>query len=220
MNGVDRVVLLKQIASQHRTRVVSVKLYDANVGVSGVDWRDALENRPPKPDWFRHQLQVTLAGRRVTLSSNDRFVAVRVRCNFGNVTPFSVNRRDRVFFSGDQPVGRVGTRQWPVFSAAGTDLRSILGLTHVESAIEAFDLSDDESVHVYGNGVSAYVQPKSVQQLLDVISRMVVLVGQLPTAKDQVTDLRRPLTNSWLPYRRSSTRLQPAAANAIMTGRG
>jgi len=181
------VPLLKQTAARLRSRVVGVKLYDPNVGVSGVDWRDALESRKAKPDWFSHQTKVTTDGWNVTLRSNDRFVAVDLRGNFSSVTPFSVNRADRIVLTGEKPAGRIGTRRWPVFSQARVP--TLLKQRHVEKAIEAFNLSDDESIHVYGNGVTVYVQPKSVQQLLAVVSKTTALVRKLPTDEEHPLDV-------------------------------
>ena len=222
----DPTELLRQTAARYRVRVVGDATYDPNVGTSGVNWRDVLANKPPAPDWFRYQVRVTEGSWRLELRANDRFVAVAIRGDFGRVTPFSINRSDRVLGITRRASQRVGRKRWPVFSVGGR-LPALLDPPNVRRAQEAFDLSRNESIHVYQNGVTVYVQPTSAKRLAEVIVSMVGLASQLPLSDRVSVDLSDlpgklsllvPLITTWADSddvdrsarlgRSSSTRLQ------------
>jgi hypothetical protein len=162
-------------------------MYDPNVGTSGVDWRDAVENRPVASDWFRKQTKIRHGGRELTLRANDRFVALDVRGDFA-VKPFSVNRPDRVLGISQRSSVRIGAKSRTVFSQTATETRAVVAQRGIGRAIEGLELSADESVHVYANGVTVYLRPPSLQRVLAAIAAVVVLADELPTGGEPTVD--------------------------------
>jgi hypothetical protein len=188
MSDSDLVGLLRLTAARYRGRVVGLKLYDSNVCTSDVDWRTTFQNKPLPPDWFRHQLRLRHDGRQLTLRSNDRFIALQIRDNFSTITPFAVNRPDRMS-SLLRRFSRIGARRWPVFGDAVEDSPSLPRRPNVVRVIERLDLSDDERLHVYRNGLTVYAQPDSLQRVLHLIGAVVDLAGLLPATADAPVDL-------------------------------
>ena len=177
----DAIELLAEVAASYQRRTTNTKMYDPNVGISGGDWRDALEGRPVGLDWFRKQFKTTDAGRKLILRANDQFIAADVRGEFG-VIPFSINRPDLVCGHSRQSSTRVGSNSMVLFSHAVDEVSAVLGKPSVRRAIEGLRLTTDESVHVYANCVAVYLRPTSRQRILDGVASAIALADELPTA--------------------------------------
>jgi hypothetical protein len=182
-NRSDPVDLLRALAKRYRVRVTALNLYDPNVCTSGIDWRDALENRPPPLDYFRYQTKLNVAGRSVRIRSNDRFIAVDLRGGFAIDNPFSVNRPDRVMMLLTHPVRRIGAKQWRVFLEPGKGVPAQLDQHAMRRPIQSLNLGTDESLHVYRNGLTAYMRPDSIQRVVDAMAAAVTIADELAAVK-------------------------------------
>jgi hypothetical protein len=89
-----------------------------------------------------------------------------------------VNRVDRVVFGSDTPVGHIGVLKRPVFASAAASVPT--WSPELEKAIDDLDLKADESVHLYRNGVVVYSQPRSIQELLEIVAKTIAIAAQLP----------------------------------------
>lgn len=177
----DAIELLVELAALYRRRATGTKMYDPNVGTSGIDWRDAMEGRPIPLDWFRKQFGTTHGGRKLTFRANDRVIAADVRGEFG-VIPFSINRPDRVFGHSGQSTIRVGANSMILFSHAVEEVSVVLRTPGARRAIAGLRLTTDESVHVCANCVSVYLRPTSRQRVLDGVASAIALADELPMA--------------------------------------
>jgi hypothetical protein len=179
----EPVDLLRVVATRYRGRVTTLNLYDPNVCTSAIDWRDALENRPPPPDHFRHQLKLKLGGRSIGVRSNDRLIAIDAKGTFGSEVPFSINRPDRVMMCATHLARQMGARNWRVFVQIGKNVPSTLDQNTIRHAIETLGLGADESLHVYANGLTVYIRPDSVARVVDAIAATVAIADALPSIK-------------------------------------
>jgi hypothetical protein len=180
------VALLEQLANRHRRRLASCNIHDSNVCTSTLDWQEALDSRAPPPDRFRHELKLKHRGRPVTLRSNDQFVAIEVRGDFGIDAVFSINRRDRVMMTSPRLSKRTKFRKWLLFVDGVVGPPSILEEVEVRCAIEALELDPHESLHVYRNGLTLYSRPTSDQRLADLLGSAVAVAERLPAAEKVV----------------------------------
>jgi hypothetical protein len=181
------VGFLKILASRDRGRVSRFNLYDPNVCTSAFDWREALEDRPPPPDRFRHRLMLKHDGQPITVYSNDHFVAVSARGRFGSLVPFSINRPDLVM-----PLRRLSkvpaAKKWRVYIGTNAGVPPVLGRPDVVRAIERLALGHHESLHVYGNGLTVYIRPKSADRVADVVAGAATLANLLPLTERPAAD--------------------------------
>src|SRR5437899_3270970 len=92
----DPVTTLKEIGKKLGKRVYAANLFDANVCTSPRDPERPWEVLALPGDVFRHRLNITFEGHKVTLHANSDFVVVQVAGSFG-VDACSINRRDKVF---------------------------------------------------------------------------------------------------------------------------
>jgi hypothetical protein len=184
----DAIGLLAEVAAWYERRTTNTKMYDPNVGISGGDWRDALEGRPVGLDWFRKQFKTTDAGRKLILRANDQFIAADVRGEFG-VTPFSINRPDRVFGHSRQSSIRVGSNSMVLFSHAVEEVSAVLGKPSVKRVIASLRLSTNESLHVYVNCVTVYLQPTSRPRILGGVASAIALADRLPARAATIVDV-------------------------------
>lgn len=197
------VDLLKTLATHYRVRVTTINLHDANVCTSELNWQDALANRTPAPDRFRHQLKLKHGGRSVGVRSNDRFIAIEARGSFGSEEPFSINRQDRVTICRTRLARRVGSTKWRVFTGKGKDVPRVLNQLTVRRAIERLQLGRNESVHVYANGLIAYIMPGSAERVIDVIAATASIANALPSTRAPLPKVPeefatlRPLLKTW-----------------------
>jgi hypothetical protein len=202
----DPLEVLKDLANRHGVRVRGLNLHDPIVARTTLHWREAIENPPPPPDRFRHQLKLRIDGRRVVVRANDRYVVVETR-DVRSQVAFAVNRRDPyvVLLTERLPIA-IGPKKLPVFVAEGYAGMPAIETPEIQRSIEGFDLGGDESLHVAGNEVSVYVRPRSVQRIIDVLNNVGPLIVQLPLAEDVSVDFRDlpsefshliPLMRSW-----------------------
>ena len=59
----------------------------------------------------------------------------------------------------------------------------VIGRPDVLRAIEHLALGHDESLHVYGNGLTVYIHPKSAQRVADVVVGVATLAKHLPSTE-------------------------------------
>jgi hypothetical protein len=181
----DRTLVgfLKILAKRYRGRVARLNLHDPNVCTSTFDWREALDDRPPPLDRFRYQLKLKHDGQSITVSSNDRFVAVSARGKFGSPVPFSINRPDRVVMRLPRVTKLAALRKWRVYVETNADVPPVMTRPDVLRAMEQLALGQDESLHVYGNGLTVYIRPKSAQRVADVVVGAATLANHLPSTE-------------------------------------
>jgi hypothetical protein len=177
------VGFLKILAKRYRGRVAGLNLHDPNVCTSAFDWREALTDRPPPVDRFRYQLKLKHDGQSFTVRSNDRFVAVRARGKFGSPVPFSINRPDRIVMPLPRVTKLAAWKNWRVYIDTNAGAPPVMKRPDVLRAIENLALGHDESLHVYGNGLTVYIRPKSAQRVADVVAGAATLANHLPSTE-------------------------------------
>jgi hypothetical protein len=181
---------LRNIAQKRRGRVVSINLYDSNVCTNGFDWHDALDNSlSPPPDRFRYKLKLNHNGRSFTIRSNDRFVAVEVLGEYAIESPFSINRQDRVCFMNIATQIEIMGQRRDVFVCKGRPITRILEQSDFWSLIDGLNLNSAESIHVYRNGLTIYIQPDSEKRIEEVITAASNISDQLPPDNKSRSDL-------------------------------
>ena len=181
---------LRSIAKKRRGRVVSINQHDYNVCTSVFDWHDALDNSLPPPDMFRYKLKLKHNGRSITIRSNDRFIAVELLCEYAIESPFSINRQDRVCFMNiPKQIVIMGQKKRDAFICKGHSVPQILEQSSFWSLIDALNLNSAESIHVYRNGLTIYIQPDSEQRVEEVIATAANISDQLPPDKKSRSDL-------------------------------
>jgi hypothetical protein len=181
------VGFLRVLAKRYSGRLSRFNLYDPNVCRVDCDWREALEHRPPPPDRFRHRLNLRHEGQAIAVYSNDRFVAISAQGSLGSQVPFSINRPDRVMFLRRRSRVAVG-KKWCVYVRTNADTPTVLRRPDVVRAIERLGLGHHESLHVYQNGLTVYVRPKSASRVSDVVIAAATLAKRLPLKEGAATD--------------------------------
>ena len=126
---------------------------------------------------------------RVTLRSNDRFVAVKVRGDFGSRVPFSLNRPDRVTLLDSRRRCRIGAKQWPVFVAEDGGAPPLLDRADIARGIVGLGLAKNESLHVYESGLVVYIQPTSLKRVVEVVGAAAALADLMPSTAAPPLDL-------------------------------
>lgn len=185
-NDPNPVDVLRGVAKRYRGRVSHLNLHDPNVCTSAFDWREALGNAPPPADRFRHQVKLRHDGRAMAVRANDRFVAVEAKGTCGSDVPFSINRPDRVMMMSRTLTKREGRKNWRVFVDTNSGWPSVLDQPAIARGVDALDLGVRESLHVYRNGLTAYIEPTSVQRVVGAVVAVAALASQLPTTNTSV----------------------------------
>jgi hypothetical protein len=156
-------MLLRTLAKARGKRVRRCKLFDRNVCHSST-----IPNRPweidehPAGDLF--SLSVLCNRRpRIALKSNREYLAVEVEADFG-FEVFSVNREDRMFQlrAVDSPShGPLFTRD----GSASSGLEQVTSSREFRELLSTLRFNRGESLHVYRNGLVAYLKATSVDEV-------------------------------------------------------
>jgi hypothetical protein len=194
----EPVALIQEIAKAIGGRVQTSNLFDANVSQRSPVTQESWELIAPPGEFFRHKINITVRGRKVTLRANGAFVVAEVLSNL-DVAVVSINRRDRIMCLNESSLRAPAVPSLPVFaSTSESGLEHFLSSTPLAEVLLALRLGDAESLHIYRNGVKVYLQPESAQVLLSAVEAVCKLVEQLPEySEPHVADdsLPRDLTD-------------------------
>jgi hypothetical protein len=184
----DPVATLKDIAKQFGNRVSTTNLFDANVCTSPRDPERHWEILALPGDIFRHKLNITFEDHKVTFCANGDFIAATVTANL-DVDVCSINRRDEVFQLDLSPLRVPGFESFPVYCRQSeADLRQFLNSATLAKALNALQLTEHESLHIYRNGILLYLQRDSKDEVMSSVEIACELAEQFP-AVDQSLDL-------------------------------
>jgi hypothetical protein len=182
--AMDPVAILKDIGEQYGRRVSSANLFDANVCTSPRDQGRSWEILALPGDIFRHKLNITFEDHKVTLHANGDFIAVKVTGNL-DVDVCSINRRDKVFQLDLSPFRVPGFQSFPVYSRQpNADFRQFLNSAALATALNTLQMTEHESLHIYGNGILLYLQRDSKYAVMSGVEVAYKLMGQLPAVDD------------------------------------
>ena len=164
-------VLLRTLAQARGKRVRRCKLLDVNVCHSSKN-----PNRPweidenPLGDLF--SLSVLCSRNpRIALKSNREYLAVQVTADFG-FDVFSINRQDQIFqlepVHSQSHLGSLFTRDGSLSSG----LEQVTSSPEFGNLLSSLRFDRNESLHVYRNGLIAYLKAASVEEVELVINYM------------------------------------------------
>jgi len=184
--AMDPVAILKDIGKQYGRHVSRDNLFDANVCTSPRDPERPWEILTLPGDIFRHKLNITFESHKVRLHANGDFIAVKVTGNL-DVDVCSINRRDKVFQLDLSPFRVPGFQSFPVYSRQpDADLRQFLNSAALATALNTLQLTERESMHIYGNGILLYLQRDSKYGVMSAVEVACKLMGQLPAVDDSL----------------------------------
>ena len=176
----DGVFLLRQIAKRADKRVRRTNLLDPNVCSSQFNPDRRWEIREVPGDVFHHQIGITARGRKVRLRANRQFIVAEIQADL-EVIPLSINRPDRVFFWATSSLQIAGFPNLQVFSnSPEPHLKEFLALPSLAEVLNALRLDETESLHIYANGLSLYLQPGSPEEALLAVQTLCIFVEKLP----------------------------------------
>jgi hypothetical protein len=184
--AMDPVAILKDIGKQYGKRVSSVNLFDANVCTSPWDPECPWEILALPGDIFRHQLNITFEDHKVRFCANGDFIAATVTGNL-DVGVCSINRRDKVFQLELSPFRVPGFQSFPVYSRQhDAELLQFLNSAALATALNTLQLTERESLHIYGNGILLYLQRDSRHEVMSAVEVACKLMGQMPAVDDSL----------------------------------
>lgn len=178
MDRVSPGIVLGEIARRNGRKVRRIRLLDPNVCHSST----ALE-RPweivedPPGDLFSRSLSLNLHHHKVTLRSNREYLIIEVAAEL-DVDVCSINRKDRIGWTLTQAILSAGFPA-PIFSQNAELTRrqqELLTSPELSRLIEKIRFEQNESLHVYRNGLNVYLRPTSVEATLAIIEQMCGLV--------------------------------------------
>lgn len=150
---------------------------------------EALEGTEPPPDRLRYEVRLPFAERRFAVRASDRYLAIEVRGDFAGGL-FSVNRQSRLitFFHGEMR-NSTSIGNHAVFVPHKDEDPPAVHRPEVREAILDLHLASDESLTVYGNGISAYVRPRLQRHLTDILTALAKLADELPPGETKPVPL-------------------------------
>ncbi len=182
----DPVAILKDIGKQYGRRVSSANLFDANVCTSPHDAERPWEILALPGDIFRHKLNITFEDHKITFYANGDFIAVTVAENL-DVGVCSINRRDKVFQLDLSSFRVPGFQSFPVYSRQPeADLRQFLNSAALAKALSTLQLTEHESLHIYGSGVLLYLQRDSKDEVMSSVDIACKLAEQFPAVEESL----------------------------------
>lgn len=184
-----RLQVLQDLRTRYGGRLSRCNMHDPNVSTSSLDWADALKPGPPPPDRFVQQLKFRYAARPVVIYGSRLCLSVRLLADIGINFTFSINRVDRLM-PEPSPAPAWPTQRWPVFvygDARGAAAR-FLSTPQLMRAIDALNLSADESLHVYRNAVDIYTSSTIASRVEELLEGAGALADALPRARLHRTD--------------------------------
>ncbi len=188
----DPVAILKDIGKKFGKRVSTANLFDANICTSPRDPERHWEVLALPGDVLRHKLNITFGGHKVTLHANSDFIVVQVAENL-DVDVCSINRRDKVFQLDRNLLHVPGFPAFPVNSRrSDTDLLQFLNSAALAQALNSLQLTEHESLHVYGNGLVLYLQRDSRDEVMSAVEVACKFAEQFPGVEDSPDLARLP----------------------------
>lgn len=176
----DAVFLLRQIAKRADKRVRRTNLLDPNVCSSQFNPDRRWEILEVPGDVFHHQIGITARGRKVRLRANRQFIVAEIQADL-EVIPLSINRADRVCFWATSSLQIAGFPNLQVFSnSPEPHLKEFLALPSLAEVLNALRLDETESLHIYANGLSLYLQPGSPEEALLAVQTLCIFAEKLP----------------------------------------
>jgi hypothetical protein len=184
--AMDPVAILKDIGKQYGRRVSSTSLFDANVCTSPCDPEHPWKILPLPGDIFRHKLNIIFEDHKVTFYANGDFIAATVTGNF-DVDVCSINRRDIVLGLDLSPFRVPGFESFPVYSRQpDADLSQFLKSAALAKALNALQLIERESLHIYRNGILLYLQRVSRDEVMSSVKTACNLAEQFPAVEESL----------------------------------
>jgi hypothetical protein len=195
----DPLAILKEIEKQSSDRIGRANLFDSNVCTSPRNPERPWEHLALPNDFFRHKLNIKFGVHKVELLANGDFISVRVAGNL-NTDLCSINRRDKVFQLVRNVLVERSFCLFPVYSRqADTDLRQLLSSAALNEALKCLQLTEDESLHIYRNGIVLYLRRNSTNDVMFAIEAACRLTEQLGKKGDKeqldLTGLPRKFEN-------------------------
>ncbi len=182
----DPVATLKDIGKKFGKRVSTTNLFDANVCTSPRDPERHWETLALPGDIFRHKLNITVEEHKVIFYANGEFIAATVSGNF-DVDVCSINRRDTVFRLDLSSFRVPGFQSFPVYSRQPeADLRQFLNSAALAKALNALQLTERESLHIYRNGILLYLQRDSKDEVMSSVEIACKLAEQFSAAEESL----------------------------------
>lgn len=180
----DPIALLRDLGKQFGKRVSSANVFDANVCTSPRNPERPWEILALPGDIFRHKLNITWREHKIKLLANGDFLVVQVTENL-DVKVCSINRRDEVFQLKQNHLHVPGFPSLPLFSRqSDTELRELLNSATLNHALNALQLRENESLHMYRNGLTIYLQRGSRDEIMSAVEAACELAKQLPAVDD------------------------------------
>lgn len=184
--SVDPVLLLETLARQFGRRVRETNLFDANVCSSPTHPDRPWEYLPLPGDIFRHKVDIIFAAHKIRLRANGEFVVLEVPGSL-DVVVISINRQNKVFQLERSPLKIPSFPYLEVFARSTDDsLRQFLASPSLSLALTAMRLKEDESLHIYRNGLVLYLKPASPDEVLSAGKALCDLLERLPSSNDSV----------------------------------
>lgn len=182
----DPMTILKDIGKQYGRRFSSTNLFDANVCTSPCDPEHPWKILALPGDIFRHKLNITFEGNKVTFCANGDFIAATVTGNL-DVDACSINRRDIVLGLDLSPFRVPGFESLPVYSGQPeTHLTQFLNSAALAKALNALQLTERESLHIYRNGILLYLQRDSKDEVMSSVEIACKLAEQFLAVEESL----------------------------------
>jgi hypothetical protein len=178
-------------AKQRGKRLKRLWVTDPNVARSASDWRATT----PSPDAFTKGISFKHQGHRFDIEVNDEFVAVHMKwpgdCEF----VFSVNRRDRVVLTEPTSEYIGPARTLPLFIgiARKGDEQALVADSAVIAGVRQLNLTPEESLHVYRNGLTLYLKPDGLEAVSDRVEALCELAALLRSTETKEPPIELPL---------------------------
>jgi len=163
--------ILNDLKTKFDGRISKTYLYDPNVCVSPIDKTKPWVILEQPGDFFRCELKATIAGHKVKLRSNKRFIVAEASVRFSGCS--SINRKDIVMGLSKKDITIPGFPSLPVWSnQSKNELMHLLNSKALGKALAKLQLKDQESVHIYKNLIMVYLQRTSSKEILSAIMAM------------------------------------------------
>lgn len=177
------VALIQEVAKKFDGRMQADNLFDPNVSRRSPVVQQSWELKAPPGEFFRHKVRIAVRGREVKLRANDAFVLVEVRGDL-DVAVVSINRKDRIMCLRESSIVVPAFPSLPVFTSNQDDkLASFLSSEAVTHVLRTLGLGNSESLHIYRNGIHAYLQPESPEVLLSAVEAVCLFVDRVPECR-------------------------------------
>jgi len=198
---------LEEIARRRGSKATAAQEFDPNVCTFTHDPRNRARLVASSGQPFLRKTAFQAGGLKVRLFANESFLRTMLLHDL-RVEPFSLNRTDKIQLL--KPAGEIvlGGRSYPVSTRSGTAPGPHIGIFDNAAflrLIETANMGEEESLHVYGNGLALYLFSPSAERAERIIEAGTGFLSQLPS-RPQKIELRGlpanftpllPLVQAW-----------------------